>query len=279
MKFKVGQIVKIKTNPMMSWEVVRYRYGETNPYHLVEHDGGNGTGEAWVKEEELECVHQWNVKIEFALYKPTTLRCMQCGKEVLAESVMKEAAEKMDWKPPVKPEIKVGQVWKYNEDAPNRVTKGEEFVIEEVLGNSVDYRYSDGKCGCMDYEFIIENATLVEDVLTFTDETERIESDPDGCLGDENPWGINFWIDYNFKIEREKMEKPKNEIEKDALKDAKAAVKDKIRTAKAKEYESALNEFISTEKAARIHRKDADEMYKALCLTDKDMKEFFGEDK
>lgn len=77
------------------------------------------------------------------------------------------------------------------------------------------------------------------------------------------------------RTEEMKMNKPETQLEKTACKDA---VEDEIKKqieVKKKNYALDVGNFVSAEKSARSYRKSADELKKALGITDIQMKEMF----
>lgn len=83
--------------------------------------------------------------------------------------------------------------------------------------------------------------------------------------GIRNP--VNDFIDYNFTIERDKMNAPETKLEKKALAEAKEEMIKEATAEKKAEYQKGVKDFVDTEKAARKCRAEADELKKALGLT------------
>lgn len=79
-----------------------------------------------------------------------------------------------------------------------------------------------------------------------------------------------------IKLEvKEKMEKPKTKLEKDACELAMKETIEKTIKAKSEGYKNAMTDFISIERSARNYRKQADKRRELLGITDKDMEALF----
>lgn len=271
MKFKVGDKVKLtpRANMNGAWEiraVSDYGYKLNYTYR-------HGQKDIWediYPENDLKCDHQWKKIARSPFFQVMCSQCQELDDFSTNESGMMG--------PNKKPEVKVGQEWEWNRGSGT----GNVGVVRttDVSGGKVDYDYIDGRLGYpKEIDFFLKELRLIKDVPTYFGIPPWL-----GALEEpmeENPTGE--FIDYNFKIERDKLEKAKTNLEEKAYEEARQEVIDSCVEQKAIDarahmvnYVDMVNEVKSLREKADAIEKEAAELATVLGVTDEDKDQLFN---